>query len=150
MLLVLAIALPLYVCTTASVPIAAGMPAGSALGFLMAGPATNVATIGAVYRALGGRVLGLYLGTVIVASIGLGLTFDFVPGVTTAETAMHRHATGAWWETGSALLLGLMAYLLSRRARRRLFPSTSIAQADAMGVTLKVAGMSCQHCVASV
>ncbi len=63
MLLVLAISLPLYVCTTASVPIAAsliaaGMPAGSALVFLMAGPATNVATIGAVYRTLGGRCPG--------------------------------------------------------------------------------------------
>ena len=156
MLLVLAIALPLYVCTTSSVPIAAsliaaGMPAGSALVFLMAGPATNIATIGAVYRALGARVLGLYLGTVIVASIGLGMTFDFVLGATTAETAMHRHAPGAWWETGSALLLlGLMAYLLGRRARRRLFPSTSIAEADEMDVTLKVEGMSCQHCVASV
>jgi hypothetical protein len=55
MLVVLVISLPLYVCTTASVPIAAsliaaGMPAGSALVFLMAGPATNVVTIGAVYR----------------------------------------------------------------------------------------------------
>jgi uncharacterized membrane protein YraQ (UPF0718 family)/copper chaperone CopZ len=83
MLLVLLIALPLYVCTTGSVPvaaslIAAGMPLGSALVFLMAGPATNVATIGAVYRSLGGRVLLLYLGTVVIMSIGFGLTFDFL------------------------------------------------------------------------
>jgi len=81
MLVVLAISLPLYVCTTASVPIAAslivaGMPAGSALVFLMAGPATNVATIGAVYRTLGASVLGLYLGTVVVMSLGFGLLFE--------------------------------------------------------------------------
>ena len=54
----LALSLPLYVCATASVPIAAafvagGLPAGAALVFLMAGPATNVATMGAVFRALG-------------------------------------------------------------------------------------------------
>ena len=63
----LVIALPLYVCATASVPIAAaliaqGMPTGAALVFLMAGPATNIATIGAVKRAFGGRVLAVYLG----------------------------------------------------------------------------------------
>ncbi|HPM83129.1 MAG TPA: permease, partial [Candidatus Anammoximicrobium sp.] len=58
----LAISVPLYVCATASVPIAAalvagGLPTGAALVFLIAGPATNVATIGAVYRRYGGRVL---------------------------------------------------------------------------------------------
>lgn len=69
MLITLLISLPLYVCATASVPIAAalvisGLPPGAALVFLMAGPATNVATIGAVYRTLGKRSLGIYLVTV--------------------------------------------------------------------------------------
>ncbi|NIM61216.1 MAG: hypothetical protein GTO30_06030, partial [Acidobacteria bacterium] len=54
-LLALVVSLPLYVCATASVPIAAalvagGFPAGAALVFLMAGPATNVATMGAIRR----------------------------------------------------------------------------------------------------
>ena len=71
----LVISLPLYVCATASVPIAAalvagGMPAGAALVFLMAGPATNAATVGALFRAFGGRVLAVYLGTLIVGSMG--------------------------------------------------------------------------------
>ncbi len=81
MLVMLAIALPLYVCTTGSVPIAAsliaaGLPAGSALVFLMAGPATNVATFGAVYRTLGSRILVIYLATVITLSLGFGLLFE--------------------------------------------------------------------------
>jgi len=58
--------------------IAAGIPAGTALVFLMAGPATNVATLWAVYRVLGTRVLAIYLGTVILMSILLGLGFDFL------------------------------------------------------------------------
>ena len=71
---VLAISLPLYVCATASVPIAAalvagGMPPGAALIFLMAGPATNVATMGAVLRGFGARILGIYLATIILCSI---------------------------------------------------------------------------------
>ena len=70
----LVIAVPLYVCATASVPIAAalvasGLPTGAALVFLMAGPATNVATLGAVYRTLGRRPLAIYLSTIIVGSV---------------------------------------------------------------------------------
>ena len=153
MLLVLAVSIPLYVCTTASVPIAAsliaaGMPAGSALVFLMAGPATNIATIGAVYRILGARVLLLYLSTVIVASVGLGLTFDFIIGGTDSTGATHVHQRGAWWEVLSALvLLALMAFLLLRRLRQRLI---STRPADDSGLVLKVEGMTCQHCVANV
>ena len=81
----------------------------------MAGPATNVATIGAVYRALGAGVLSLYLGTVIVASIGLGMSFDFVLGAAPTTTQMHEHASGRWWEIGAALLLvALLVFLLPK------------------------------------
>ncbi len=156
MLLVLAVALPLYVCTTASVPIAAsliaaGMPAGSALVFLMAGPATNVATLGAIYRALGVRVLSLYLGTVIVASIGLGMTFDFVLGDVSTVVADHSHVAAAGWQIGSALLLvALLAWLLGRRLFQLFFSSHTSNETDDMDLTLKVEGMTCQHCVANV
>jgi uncharacterized membrane protein YraQ (UPF0718 family)/copper chaperone CopZ len=156
MLLVLAIALPLYVCTTGSVPIAAsliaaGMPAGSALVFLMAGPATNIATIGAVYRTLGMRVLLIYLGTVIVSSIAFGMTFDFLLGQTAQSATAHAHEDRAWWEIGAALLLiGLMAFLLARRAWLRTAFHREAAQKGPAGLTLQVEGMTCQHCVANV
>jgi uncharacterized membrane protein YraQ (UPF0718 family)/copper chaperone CopZ len=156
MLLVLAISLPLYVCTTSSVPIAAsliaaGMPAGTALVFLMAGPATNVATIGAVYRALGARVLGLYLGTVIVASVSLGMTFDFLLDDGRADVVLHAHETGAWWETASALLLlGLMAFLIGRRGWQRLAAKPVSLTNGERDLTLHVEGMTCQHCVTNV
>lgn len=155
MLLVLVLALPLYVCTTGSVPvaaslIAAGMPAGSALVFLMAGPATNVATIGAVYRSLGWRVLFLYLGVVGVMSIGLGLTFDFILADVGSGVA-HRHQTGDWLDRSAvALLLGLLAVLLMRRLRRRLFGPTALVGAQPGAVMLKVEGMRCGHCVSNV
>ena len=65
MLLVLVIALPLYVCATASVPIAAalvaqGMPVSAAMVFLMAGPASNLATVGSIYGRFGIRPLLVY------------------------------------------------------------------------------------------
>ncbi len=109
MLVTLVIALPLYVCATASVPIAAalvasGLPVGAALVFLMAGPATNVATIGAVYRTLGKRALVIYLSTVIVGSIVCGWLFGFLIEANTA-TAAHSHDTSNWWSIASAVVL---------------------------------------------
>jgi len=155
MLLVLLIALPLYVCTTGSVPvaaslIAAGMPLGSALVFLMAGPATNVATIGAVYRSLGWRVLLLYLGTVVIMSIGFGLTFDFLLSGAGHGLA-HAHQAANWLNLWAAvLLMTLMAFLLARRLRRRFSGRTMLVQAQPGALTLKVEGMRCGHCVNNV
>lgn len=156
MLLVLAVALPLYVCTTGSVPvaaalIAAGLPAGSALVFLMAGPATNVATIGAVYRSLGWKVLLLYVGTVVVMSIGFGLTFDFLLSDVGPGIAHVRHQSVDWLDISAiVLLLGLMAFLLVRRLSRRFFGPAPVRQAGPGALTLKVEGMRCGHCVRNV
>ncbi|MCZ6507855.1 MAG: permease, partial [Acidobacteria bacterium] len=123
----LVVALPLYVCATASVPIAAalvaaGMPAGAALVFLMAGPATNMATIGAVYRGLGKRPLAIYLTTIVVGSLGLGVLFDGVIGNTAAHAAVAHEHEAAWWGIASALILvGLLVWFaaedLSRMAK---------------------------------
>ncbi|MGD2019897.1 MAG: permease [Thiohalocapsa sp.] len=154
MLVVLAISLPLYVCTTASVPIAAsliaaGMPAGSALVFLMAGPATNVATIGAVYRTLGGVVLGLYLGTVVVMSLGFGLLFDQVLTAAPVLHAAHAHASG-WLGTLSALVLLALLALLQWQRRQAGRPAAAAGGEAAGDLVLHVQGMSCQHCIGSV
>jgi len=158
MLLVLAISFPLYVCTTGSVPIAAsliavGIPTGTALVFLMAGPATNIATLVAVYRVLGTRVLAIYLGTVILMSILLGLGFDaLLQGVHVAPTSKHSEYGGrspSYLAIGSALLLsGLLTYLLGLRLKAMLQTWRNLEpEPDLM---LKVEGMSCAHCVASV
>ena len=152
MLLMLAVAIPLYVCTTGSIPvaaafIAAGMPTGTVLVFLMAGPATNIATIGAVYRTLGGRLLTVYIGTVIVMSIGFGLTFDFIlPDAPVKPT--HQHPASGPGIISALLLIAITIYLVIRRHRnKRLF--IQHGETD-MELILQVQGMSCQHCVASV
>ncbi len=124
MFVTLAIAVPLYICATASVPIAAalvasGLPVGAALVFLMAGPATNVATIGAVYRMLGRRALAIYLTTVIVGSIGAGWLFGFlVEGH--ASGISHLHEQNTWWSIMSAVvLLVLFGWFGIEEARQR-------------------------------
>ena len=82
-LIVIIIAVPMYVCATASLPIAAGLmlsgvSAGAAFVFLSAGPATNTVTIGVVKKMLGTRSLYIYLGSIIVGSIVFGLALDYL------------------------------------------------------------------------
>jgi len=82
-LIVIAIAVPMYVCATASLPIAAGLmlsgvSAGAAFVFLSAGPATNTVTIGVVKKMLGTKSLFIYLGSIIVGSILFGLGLDYI------------------------------------------------------------------------
>ncbi len=132
MLVTLVIALPLYVCATASVPIAAalvasGLPVGAALVFLMAGPATNVATIGAVYRTLGRRSLVIYLSTVIVGSIACGWLFGFLIDANTTTIA-HSHDTANWWSVASAIvLLTLIGWFALQQATKYLVSPTNQA-----------------------
>lgn len=83
MLAALAVAIPLYVCATASTPLAAamvlkGLSPGAALVFLLAGPATNAATLTVVTRLLGRRAAAAYLGSIAIASLGLGLITDWI------------------------------------------------------------------------
>jgi len=80
-LAMLVVALPLYVCATASTPIAAslllkGLSPGAALVFLLAGPATNGATITVMLKTLGKRAAGLYVAAIVACSLVLAWATD--------------------------------------------------------------------------
>lgn len=132
MLIVLLASVPLYVCATSSVPIAAalmlkGLNPGAALVFLMAGPATNAATVMVVGKTLGMRALFGYLTSIIGGALFFGILIDtflpaswFMPMI--GEHALHHQASGgtSWIYTGSAiilsvlLLMSLYRYLLKK------------------------------------
>lgn len=156
MLLVLALSTPLYVCATASVPIAAalvaaGMPTGAALVFLMAGPATNVATIGAIYRTLGTRNLVIYLVNIVGASLLLGWLFQGVISPEFATEVMTHHDHGQWWRVVSAIvLLGSFAYFATDTLRRRRRAAQVEASDTVNSVEVDVEGMSCGNCVSKL
>ena len=91
MLLMIVVGIPLYMCSTASVPVAyammlKGVTPGAALVFLMVGPATNMVTISVVGSVMGKRTLGLYLATIAGTSILLGMLLDLVYDITGATT----------------------------------------------------------------
>ena len=81
MLLMLAVGIPLYICATASTPIAAalilkGVSPGAALVFLLAGPATNLASLTVLVGTLGKRATAIYLSSIAVCSVIFGLLLD--------------------------------------------------------------------------
>lgn len=117
----LLISLPLYVCATASVSVAAalvhsGLSVGATIVFLVAGPATNLATIGAIYRSFGRRSFMTYMVTVVVGSILAAYLFDwFIAGSSVGhwhdaaheahDHDQHHHDPSHWVSRWSAILL---------------------------------------------
>ncbi len=83
MMVILIVAIPMYVCSTGSIPIAAalmlkGLSPGAALVMLMAGPAVNMASILVVKKSLGNRFTFIYLSTIILFSILFGLLINMI------------------------------------------------------------------------
>jgi uncharacterized membrane protein YraQ (UPF0718 family) len=119
-LIVIVIAIPMYVCATASLPIAAGLmlsgvSAGAAFVFLSAGPATNTVTIGVVKKMLGSRSLVIYLGSIIIGSILFGLGLDYIFDISSIDPAslIHMDEEGGIIATISAVILwGLMLWFM--------------------------------------
>lgn len=121
-LIVIVIAVPMYVCATASLPIAAGLmlsgvSAGAAFVFLSAGPATNTVTIGVVKKMLGSRSLAIYLGSIIIGSILFGLGLDYIFDITSIDPAslIHLHEEAGMLDTISAVILwGFLLWFITK------------------------------------
>ncbi|MBF0302356.1 MAG: SO_0444 family Cu/Zn efflux transporter [Desulfamplus sp.] len=86
MIMMIALATPLYVCATASTPIAAalalkGLSPGAALVFLLAGPATNMATITVVSKLMGRKTTAIYLASIMGCSLIMGMVTNWLYGL---------------------------------------------------------------------
>ncbi len=120
-LIVIAIAVPMYVCATASLPIAAalmlsGVSAGAAFVFLSAGPATNTVTIGVVKKMLGTKSLYIYLGTIIVGSVLFGLGLDYIFNINDIDPAslVHMEEEASLIAMASSVVLwGFVVYFIA-------------------------------------
>ncbi len=133
MLLMLLVGMPLYVCATSTTPLAytlvvAGLSPGAGLVLLLAGPATNAATMSWVLKDLGVRALAVYLVTIAVFAVAGGLLFDsFLAGtVRLAEMgAGHEHSAVTWVQTAGAVVFSalLLWALVARWMPRRRVPA---------------------------
>jgi len=114
------VAVPLYVCSTGSIPfayalIAAGLSPGAALVFLIAGPATNTATVATMWKILGRSTTVLYIVTLVVTAWICGLVFDWLPvGKDLAQMAHEHKMEGLTWlnHLSAGLLLAILGYAL--------------------------------------
>lgn len=129
MLVMLGVGVPLYICASASTPVAAallakGLSPGAALVFLLAGPATNAASLVVLGRTFGGRFIRIYLLAVALGSLASGLLLDFLIGffgwTLAIPTAAAAHeAAGPWELAATVALLALLAASAWRGSMRR-------------------------------
>jgi uncharacterized protein len=124
MLIMLAVGIPLYICATASTPIAAalilkGVSPGAALVFLLAGPATNITSLTVLFGLLGKRATAIYLASIAVVSVACGLALDQVYdflGISAQAVAGQAAEIIPFWAqiAGALALLAMSAMPLYR------------------------------------
>ncbi len=126
MLVMLLFGIPLYICATASTPIAAvfimkGVSPGTALVFLLVGPATNITSLSVLIGLLGKRATGLYLLSIAVVSVLCGLAVDALYGFlglsAVAAVARHGEMLPGWLMLSATVVL----LLLSIRPLQQIF-----------------------------
>ena len=160
MLVILAIAVPMYICSTGSIPVAAalmmkGLSPGAALVMLMAGPAVNLASILVVNKSLGRRFTTIYLFTIVVFSVLFGLLINALgiganlvapaaQNVGCCSTTVHHPSV--FRSICSVLLVTFIIIALSMK----LFDKFKKQEAVEGTTTYTVEGMHCNHCKAAV
>lgn len=163
MLLILVVSIPLYICATGSIPLAAililkGISPGAAFVLLMAGPATNAATITMIGKVMGKRSLFAYLGAIIAGALSFGLLIDYVLPLEWFTQIANQHlghdhgAHLSWWQIASGVFL--LALIINGYIRKYRIAKPQInhkSNTNTMNYkTIKVEGMTCNHCKASV
>lgn len=163
MLVMMAFGIPIYVCSTASIPIAMGFmhlgaSPGAALVFLITGPATNAAAITVVWRLIGRRSAIIYLATVAIGALAAGFLLDYVFvrfALPNPLEAGHAHGESPGWLSHLAAVV-LLAVIVTALFRKRdgdhaegLSDTADTANAEAT-LTLRVKGMTCSHCTNTV
>lgn len=125
--IILVLAIPLYVCATASIPIAyslmlKGFSPGAALVFLIAGPATNSVTLTFIYKSLGKKALVIFIGGIAITAFASGALINHLLPSFTAVKALHHHNGKAlfWIQAISGIImLLLMVFPIIRNRIRR-------------------------------
>ena len=149
MLLALVIGVPVYVCATSSTPLAAalvvgGLSPGAALVFLLAGPATNPATVAWAWKDLGARSTLLYLLSIGAVALAFGFGFEWLLAGGSAGSSgagAHHHAMGVGATIGAVGLGVLLAVGLWRFVAGRL-----VSWRPATGRPTPGSVSGCDHC----
>lgn len=116
-LMILAIGVPLYICASASTPIAAslilkGLSPGSALLLLLVGPATNISNIAVLQKYIGKKGVILNIFSIVFVALVFSFLVDYIYSkyftIQINEMLLHHTHQGMWWQVVSALILILL------------------------------------------
>ena len=155
-MIIIAIAsVPIYVCATASVPIAMmliskGLEPGAAFVFLMAGPATNAATISVIINSLGKKIVYVYISVIFISSIIFGLLINaFLDPNSLPMNMHHGHSHNIIWNIFSQLSVSGMIIitgytLFSQFKGQSKNDISNLNQSVDLSIIIK--GMTCNHC----
>ena len=160
MLAVVALAVPMYVCATGSIPIAMslmmkGLSPGIAFVMLMAGPAANFASVMILSRTNGRRATAIYIASVVATAIGFGLVIDCLLPQSwfalpmSGSGACHSAEAIGWFPKVCGILLTLLlgyTLIVQRLIRRRRNKNIE----KQMNKDYRIKGMNCPHCSATV
>ena len=156
MLVILVIAVPMYICSTGSIPVAAalmmkGLSPGAALVMLMAGPAVNLASILVVHKSMGRRFTSIYLMTIVGFAVLFGLLLN-ASGINfsiAAQDACCMEATLP--STYKIICATVLTLLIIFALMMKLFSKFTTQKPLDPDVTIyRVEDMHCSHCEAAV
>ncbi len=173
MIAVVIVAVPMYVCSTGSIPIALslmlkGLTPGAAFVLLMAGPAANFASMIIVGRSLGRKTAWYYIGTIVFGAIGVGLCIDYLmprewftmPMASIGGMATCHLHVGAFSAICSLLLAALIVNAFAYKHHHQhgetcamdncIHTINTNKDMDKQQMIVTVKGMSCGHCKAMV
>ncbi len=119
MLLMVIIGIPMYICSTASIPIAVslmlkGISPGAAFVFLFTGPVTNIASLLVLVNTLGKKVVAIYLSVAAVSAIAFGFLFDYIidvfniTGLSNPDSLVDHHQEMPFYMVAIAVVFGLL------------------------------------------
>ena len=156
MLVILVVVVPMYICSTGSIPVAAalimkGLSPGAALVMLMAGPAVNLASILVVRKALGRQFTWIYLLVIVGFSILFGLLVNAI-GLSVSPMITDTCCTDQAALPGTFKLIcaSVLTLLLLFALTMKLFDRFKHKPADPDTAVYTVEGMHCSHCEAAV
>ncbi|MCX8065474.1 MAG: SO_0444 family Cu/Zn efflux transporter [Candidatus Hydrogenedentes bacterium] len=159
------IGIPIYVCATASIPIALGLihigiTPGAALAFLISGPATNLATVGVVRKFLGSRALIVYVLTMVFSAFVFGLSFDYFVnlypnlGISDFSHVQFAHTEHidvvGYVHIISSILLTIVFVVSFSSIKLSAFFNAHKLHSDEEVLEFLIEGMSCENCVERV
>ena len=146
MILMVVIGTPLYICATASIPLALvlmlkGATLGAALVFLMVGPVTNTTSIVTMIKILGKKSTALVLFTIIVFSVSMGILVDSLSINISRITDItnHHHHFSIYHNIISLFLLCVVA--------NTIFGGLFITSSKKSDNMIMISGMTCNNCV---